>query len=111
MTLRVSLEDTATYTEEGLLDPRTSIVKDLSFVVPCVRTLIVNATYESNLPLIASHTLGNPDLWWCLLMYNGLVDPILDIKLGTVLRIPDKTSLMTILNLNVDDTTTYSITL
>lgn len=105
MSLHFLVESLSKYTPSGIIDPRSSVYKDLAFAVPCVGTIIVDATYEANLPLVAAHKLGNPDLWWALLMYNGLVDPIGGVHIGSRLRIPDKASLLAVLNLNVDEVT------
>jgi hypothetical protein len=39
--------------------------------------------------LIADRVYGNPDLWWVIYEFNGIKDPLFDLKPGQVLRIPE----------------------
>jgi hypothetical protein len=38
--------------------------------------------------LIASKAYNNPDLWWIIYEFNGIRDPIFELQVGDVLRIP-----------------------
>lgn len=49
---------------------------------------------EANLPTLAHEHLGDKDLWWALLMYNGWQDPINDVKSGKTILIPDRGQLL-----------------
>jgi len=44
--------------------------------------------------LIAFKAYGNVDLWWVIYEYNGLHDPFVDLKEGSVIRIPEKTRVL-----------------
>lgn len=39
--------------------------------------------------LVSYKAYGVPDLWWAIYEFNGIRDPIFDVKLGQVLRIPE----------------------
>ncbi len=65
--------------------------------LPEVQRVTVDAAYAHNLPTLAYEHLGDVGLWWVLLMFNGLQDPIEDIVPGLVLKIPDKNYLMQML--------------
>lgn len=70
---------------------------NMRFNVPCATTLIVDSSLEVNLPLMAHTYLGDQTLWWTILYYNGLTDPISDIFSLKVLNIPDRQSLISYL--------------
>jgi len=38
--------------------------------------------------LIADKAYNNPDLWWVIYEFNGIRDPLFELKVGDVLRIP-----------------------
>lgn len=75
-----------------------SNIKDLRFRVPSSKTITVNSITASNLPMIAEQELGDPSLWWAILHFNGLLDPIDDISVGTTLRIPNRAQLLALLS-------------
>ncbi len=70
----------------------------MRFAIPVVKQLVVTSADAANLPGLANQYLGSVGLWWALLMFNGLSDPLNDVKPGIVLNIPDKTSLLSYLN-------------
>lgn len=80
-----------------------SPAKNMRFNVPFDRVITVTEAYVANLPGIAHDLLGDVALWWVLLEYNGLSDPILDVKVGTALRIPQRTSLIAYLESSQPD--------
>lgn len=63
--------------------------------LPASSTIIVSSEWSANLPGLAAVYLGSKYLWWVLLVYNGLFDPIKDVAPGVTLRIPDRDMLMT----------------
>lgn len=38
--------------------------------------------------LIAQTFYGNPDYWWVIYEFNGIKDPLFELKMGQILRIP-----------------------
>lgn len=76
--------------------------KDLRFRIPPSHTLTLDAKLEGNLPLIAQLYLGDQNLWWVLLQYNGLSDALKDVPAGSTLKIPDRRSLLALLQ-SADD--------
>ena len=45
--------------------------------------------------LISFKAYGSPDLWWAIYEYNGITDPLFNIKTGQILRIPNQDRLLT----------------
>jgi len=39
--------------------------------------------------LISNNAYGTPDLWWVIYEFNGIKDPLFELQLGQVLRIPE----------------------
>ncbi len=39
--------------------------------------------------LISNRAYGTPDLWWVIYEFNGIRDPLFELKAGQVLRIPE----------------------
>lgn len=39
--------------------------------------------------LISNKAYGTPDLWWALYEFNEIRDPLFELQLGQVLRIPE----------------------
>lgn len=85
------------FTSLGDADIFKSRFKNLKFRLKRYRTFTVTAGFEANLPGIAHKFLGNQDLWWTILHYNGLYDPIEQVYIGAVLKIPDRTELLAVL--------------
>lgn len=78
----------------GSIDIWDAAFNNLHLYVTTAETITIDATWESNLPGLAAEKLGSRYLWWALLMYNGLIDPLRDVKPGVRLRIPDRSSLL-----------------
>lgn len=38
--------------------------------------------------LVAFKSYGDADLWWVIYEFNGIRDPLFDLKMGQILRIP-----------------------
>jgi hypothetical protein len=65
--------------------------------LPEQHRITINAGYAHNLPTIAYEYLQDVNLWWAILMFNGLRDPLEDIKPGMTIRIPNKAALISML--------------
>ena len=59
--------------------------------------VVIDAAYAHNLPGLAHEYLQDTGLWWALLMYNGLQDPINDVVPGITIRIPNRNQLLLLL--------------
>lgn len=55
---------------------------------------------QFNAPLIAFNVYDNEELWWAILVYNGMPDTF-TLKSGTRLRVPDLNSLLSALSEDV----------
>jgi hypothetical protein len=51
--------------------------------------VVVTQEYLHRPDLLSSKVYGTPDLWWAIYEFNNIRDPLFDIKLGQILRIPD----------------------
>ncbi len=83
--------------EGGAFDIWDANPSDMKFNVPTATTIVVDSSLEANLPHIAYEYLGDTSLWWTLLYYNGITDPISDIYSLALLRIPDRQALISYL--------------
>ena len=70
---------------------------NIKFLVPAKGIFVVTEAFEANLPGIAFEIFGDIELWWALALYNGIVDPIDDVSVGTRLLIPDREYLISLL--------------
>jgi|AntDeeMinimDraft_5_1070356.scaffolds.fasta_scaffold65507_2 hypothetical protein len=59
----------------------------------------VSDSDQFNMPLIAHRTYGNPDLWWVIMVYNGIAD-VFTVESGMRLRIPRVNSVISRLSEN-----------
>jgi len=71
---------------------------DIKFALTPERQFVVSEAWEANLPGLADHLYGDINFWWILALYNGIVDPILDVKKGLVLGVPSKEDIIAFLN-------------
>ena len=69
----------------------------MRFNIPTEKSITLTAADESNLPGLAFKYLGDTSLWWVLLEYNGLYDPISDVIAGNTLKIPSRRDLISYL--------------
>jgi hypothetical protein len=76
--------------------------KSLNLQPSSTDTLVTITQDIANRPdLISYKAYGIPDLWWVIYEFNQIYDPLFGLKTGQILRIPDKTSVLTaIQNLN-----------
>jgi hypothetical protein len=70
---------------------------NMRFNVPSATTVIVDSSLEANLPMMAQTYLGDQHLWWVILYYNGITDPLSDVYTLKVLNIPDRQTLISYL--------------
>lgn len=66
---------------------------NIRFGVEVDSIITVGAEYEANLPGLAFDYYGDQSYWRAILAFNGLADPINDVMVGTVLGMPNKSSL------------------
>lgn len=78
----------------------TSAYKNIRFAAPPIRQYVVTDADVAALPTIALREYGDASLWRMLLAYNGLVDGIQDITVGTTLLLPAKTKILSKLSQN-----------
>lgn len=44
--------------------------------------------------LISTKAYGSPELWWAIYEFNGIKDPLFELYIGQILRIPNKERLI-----------------
>ena len=74
------------------LDISDPLVEDKSDIV--TNPIIVESKYEARPDVLANDLYGNPRLWWVFAEFNQdkLIDPILDLKAGMEIIVPEKFS-------------------
>lgn len=50
----------------------------------------IDAELENRPDLVAQKAYGNPRLWWVIYEFNGIRDPLFELRRGTILRIPEQ---------------------
>lgn len=88
----------------GELDPFRAKFRNLRTLIRPTKVILITEPFEGNLPGLAHIHLGDKGLWWALAYFNGLQDMLEDVSVGTVIRIPDKDQLISLLQSNVEQT-------
>lgn len=80
------------FVDNKYLDISDELVANKSDVV--VNPIKIEAKYNQRPDVLANDLYGNPRLWWVFAEFNQdkLVDPILDLKTGMEINVPDKFS-------------------
>lgn len=89
-----AMENFTPFYSDGFPNIFDAAYTNMRFQVKAQTSITINAAWESNLPGLAAAYLGSRYLAWTLVMFNGLYDSVADVKPGTVIRIPDPTSLL-----------------
>jgi len=97
MSNRYSIASMFIFYNNGTMDVIESKLQNIRYAVPIARTVVIDSGTEANLPLLAEIHLGSMDLWWALLHFNGMIDPIDDVYVGRGINIPDRVSLLSYL--------------
>lgn len=82
------------------VDTLRSPYTNIRFGVAPETLITINAQYEANLPGLAFDYYGDQVYWRAILAFNGLIDPINDIQVGTVIGLPSKSSLEAFMTTN-----------
>lgn len=75
----------------------TARFKDLKYRVLEQERVVIDSAFAGNLPGLAYKYMDDTSLWWTILLFNGLQDPINDVKVGMTLKIPSRTSVISLL--------------
>lgn len=78
-------------------DPFSAVFRNMRFTLPIEKIITVDSSMSANLPGLAHRHLGETSLWWVLLYFNGLQDPVQDVVAGLQLRIPSRRSVVAML--------------
>jgi len=82
------------YDNTGYYDIFKSGYKNVRFAAQPNQKMQLDNSTAYNLPGLAFNLYGDTSLWYGLLAYNGLSDPLTDIYPGLVLQIPAKSDLI-----------------
>lgn len=88
MSGELSKRSTHVVVDELGMDPLRDKSYDIVLAVKSWTYYTVNDSDRYNMPLIADNAYRNPDFWWCICIYNGILDPF-TVESGTRLKIPD----------------------
>jgi hypothetical protein len=107
MSSRFNVANFMALTKDGqALSVFSAKFKNIRYNIPAERTLVLTVADEHNLPGIAAKYLGDKNLWWLLMEYNGLYDPIGEVLAGNILRIPSRTALIAYLETTPENSST-----
>lgn len=97
-----SLENFMTVTPDGQhFNFWDAPFKNIHLYVSEQARVTVDAEWTANLPGIAKAYLGSEYLWWAVLMYNQIADPLNDVVPGVVLRVPNASQLAVFIQNNL----------
>lgn len=65
------------------IDVFKSSYVNMRFSVLPAKVIIIDSKYQANLPGLSYDYYGDVSYWRAILAFNGLVDPISDIAVGT----------------------------
>ena len=68
------------------LDYFRALYVDIAFALPTTKTFFITNAWEANLPGLAFNLYNDINYWWVLGLYNGIVDPILDVSVGKQMK-------------------------
>lgn len=74
------------------LDELNSAYTNLRYTAVLETIVTVDARYEANLPGLAYAYYGDQEYWRAIMAFNAMVDPFMDMVVGTQIRLPSKVS-------------------
>lgn len=75
------------------LDYLSAKYLNIRFSIPPERTFVVTNSSIANTFGLAYQLYGDKNYWWILALYNGIINPVTDLKPGDVLQLPSLTSI------------------
>lgn len=111
MPRKIQLETTSRYTKTDLLEEAADVREPSLGRIAFFNTwtpldppesdtdtfITLTSKNAARLDLISNTYYGTPALWWVLAHVNDIVDPLVDAPPGTVIRIPDFSSILSAL--------------
>jgi hypothetical protein len=85
-------------TNQLSLDALKAKYLNLRFNLPIQTSMIVSEKYVANLPGLADDVYGTIDFWWVIAMFNGIIDPINDMRIGRMINLPRYDDVVSFLN-------------
>lgn len=68
--------------------------KNIRFNIQQTQQVQLDDSTAYNLPGLAYQLYGDTSLWYGLMLYNGLSDPLTDIQPGLILLVPTKSDIL-----------------
>lgn len=68
----------------------------------------VTDTNDGRLDIISTKVYGTPDLWWVIALYNGIINPLVEVETGTYLRMPSRSAVEFVLQNKANNTSSKS---
>jgi hypothetical protein len=93
----------------GARDIFNSQFRNLRFSVPIAKQIQISAALAYNPFAIALGYLGEEQLWWVIIAFNGLYNPRSDLYPGRVINIPDRSSLLRFLETSSVQSTQFQL--
>lgn len=91
---RIELPAYSAFTQTPVYEVGTDVVfgQMVPAVVPNDSDIIyaVPPAGEFRLDLVSAQFYGVPDLWWIIASVNGIIDPIVAVPTGTLIRVPSR---------------------
>src|SRR5690606_6301273 len=56
--------------------------------------VVVTQKYKNRPDLLASDLYNDSSLWWAIYEFNNIRDPFFDLKVGTIIRVPNKNRIL-----------------
>jgi len=75
------------------LDILSSQYVNMRFMVSVDKVVTIDSKYEANLPGLAFDYYGDQEYWRAIMHFNGLTDPISEVCVGSLIGMPNKSSL------------------
>lgn len=88
------------------IDFLSSAYCNMRYNVSVDRVVTIDAKYEANLPGLAFDYYQDVEYWRAIMCFNGLLDPINDVCVGTQIGLPNKASLNAFFAAQAGDTVT-----
>lgn len=88
----------------------TSGFKNLRFSVNISQTITLTAAQAYNLPGLSQELYSDTSLWFALLAFNGLSDPMTDVYPGLSLNVPYKSDIVAYVSQS-NKTTSQTVTI
>lgn len=82
------------------IDLLQSVIPNMRFDENYTRSIIVSSDMLGRLDLISNYFYNTTEFWWLIAQYNNIINPIEDMKIGQLIKIPSMIEFYNIYNRN-----------